>query len=46
MATWLLTTSVFYDIQWKQIRSILYLLKSHNNTDVTNQNAYFKPSTG
>jgi len=45
MATWLLTKS-FYDIQWKRIRGIPFILKSHNNTDTTNQNAHFKPSTG
>ena len=33
----------FYDIQSKQIRGIPFILKSHNNTDTTNQNAYFKP---
>jgi len=35
-----------YDIQWKRIRGIPFILKSHNNTDTTNQNAYFKRSTG
>jgi len=38
--------SVFYDIQCKRIRGISFILKSHNNTDTTNQNAYFKPCTG
>jgi len=37
---------LFYDIQWKRIRGIPFILKSHNNTDTTNQNAYFKPSSG
>jgi len=36
----------FYDIQWKRIRGIPFILKSHNNTYTTNQNAYFEPSTG
>ena len=25
----------FYDIQWKRIRGIPFILKSHNNTDTT-----------
>jgi len=32
---------VLCDMQWKRIRSIPFTLKSHNNTDTTNQNAYF-----
>jgi len=38
--------SFFYDIQWKRICGIPFILKSHDNTDATNQNAYFKPTTG
>ena len=26
---------LFYDIQWKRIRGIPFILKSHNNTDIT-----------
>jgi len=37
---------LFYDIQRKRIRGIPFIIKSHNNTDKTNQNAYFTPSTG
>jgi len=29
-----------YDTQWKRIRGIPFILKSHNNTDTRNQNAY------
>jgi len=29
-------------VQWKRIHGILFILKSYNNTDTTNQNAYIK----
>jgi len=29
-------------MQWKPIFGIPFILKSHNNTDATDQNAYFK----
>jgi len=38
------TRASVFMIYWKRIRGILFVLKSHNNTDTTNQNAYFKQS--
>ena len=38
--------SVCYNVQWKRIRGIPFIQKSHNNTDTANQNAYFRPSRG
>jgi len=38
--------TITHDIQWKRICCILFILKSYNNTDTPNQNAYFKPSAG
>jgi len=40
------SSSSSYDIQWKRIYSIPFILKSYNNTDTANQNAYFRLSTG
>ena len=34
--------SVFMIIRWKQICGNPFILKSHNITDTTNQNAYLK----
>jgi len=43
------TRASVYNIQWKRILSLPFIVKSHNNTDEKIgeiKNAYFKPRTG